>query len=37
MSEFAKNGSFDRLFPNQDFHKNLGLGNLTFQKKEYLL
>lgn len=28
MSEFAKNGSFDRLFPNQDFHKSLGLGNL---------
>lgn len=28
ISEFDKDGSFDRLFPNQDFHKNLGLGNL---------
>ena len=28
MSDFDKNGSFDRLFPNQDFHKNLGFGNL---------
>ncbi len=28
LSEFAKEGSFDRLFPNQDFHKGLGLGNL---------
>jgi len=28
LSEFDKDGSFDRLFPNQDFHKSLGLGNL---------
>lgn len=28
ISEFDKDGSFDRLFPNQDFHKSLGLGNL---------
>ena len=28
LSEFDKEGSFDRLFPNQDFHKSLGLGNL---------
>ncbi len=28
LSDFAKNGSFDRLFPNQDFHKVLGVGNL---------
>lgn len=28
MSDFDRNGSFDRLFPNQDFHKQLGLGNL---------
>lgn len=28
ISDFEKNGSFDRLFPNQDFHKGIGLGNL---------
>lgn len=28
ISEFDKDGSFDRLFPNQDFHTSLGLGNL---------
>ncbi len=28
ISEFQKEASFDRLFPNQDFHKGLGYGNL---------
>src|SRR5690606_34639288 len=28
FSRFDKNSSFDRLFPNQDFHKGKGLGNL---------
>ena len=28
ISEFSKDGSFDRLFPNQDSHTGLGLGNL---------
>ena len=27
-SEFDKDGSFDRVFPNQDFHRGLGFGNL---------
>ena len=28
LSEFEKEASFDRLFPNQDFHKGKGYGNL---------
>lgn len=28
IGEFEKNESFDRLFPNQDFHSGKGLGNL---------
>ncbi|MBB6129554.1 DEAD/DEAH box helicase [Mucilaginibacter lappiensis] len=28
ISEFDKNSSFDRLFPNQDYHSKKGLGNL---------
>ncbi|MCX6807259.1 MAG: DEAD/DEAH box helicase family protein [Patescibacteria group bacterium] len=28
ISEFAKEISFDRLFPNQDYHSGIGLGNL---------
>src|SRR5690554_3375645 len=28
ISKFDKNSSFDRLFPNQDFHTGKGLGNL---------
>ncbi len=28
FSAFEKNSSFDRLFPNQDFHSGKGLGNL---------
>jgi len=28
FSAFDKSSSFDRLFPNQDFHKGKGLGNL---------
>ena len=28
ISIFDKNSSFDRLFPNQDFHSGKGLGNL---------
>ena len=28
FSVFDKNSSFDRLFPNQDFHSGKGLGNL---------
>ncbi len=28
LSKFDKNSSFDRLFPNQDYHKGKGLGNL---------
>lgn len=28
ISHFDKEPSFDRLFPNQDFHKGKGLGNL---------
>ena len=28
FSQFDKNSSFDRLFPNQDFHSGKGLGNL---------
>ncbi|MEM6803228.1 MAG: DEAD/DEAH box helicase family protein [Bacteroidota bacterium] len=28
LSPFEKEQSFDRLFPNQDYHKGLGLGNL---------
>lgn len=28
LSEFEKDASFDRLFPNQDFHKGKGYGNL---------
>ena len=28
ISVFDKNSSFDRLFPNQDFHSGKGLGNL---------
>src|SRR5699024_5315279 len=28
LSEFDKDGSFDRLFPNQDYHSGKGLGNL---------
>ena len=28
ISKFDKNSSFDRLFPNQDFHSGKGLGNL---------
>ncbi len=35
FSQFEKEISFDRLFPNQDYHTNLGFGNLIalpFQK-----
>jgi superfamily II DNA or RNA helicase len=28
LSEFEKDASFDRLFPNQDYHSGKGLGNL---------
>lgn len=28
LSQFDKEVSFDRLFPNQDYHSNLGVGNL---------
>ena len=28
LSPFEKEQSFDRLFPNQDYHKGVGLGNL---------
>jgi hypothetical protein len=28
LSEFEKNDSFDRLFPNQDYHSGKGFGNL---------
>ncbi len=28
LSEFEKEISFDRLFPNQDYHANQGIGNL---------
>ena len=28
ISHFDKEPSFDRLFPNQDFHSGKGLGNL---------
>lgn len=28
LSEFEKGVSFDRLFPNQDYHTNQGIGNL---------
>lgn len=28
LSEFEKEISFDRLFPNQDYHSNQGIGNL---------
>lgn len=28
LSEFEKEISFDRLFPNQDYHTNQGIGNL---------
>lgn len=28
IGEFEKNESFDRLFPNQDYHSGKGLGNL---------
>lgn len=28
LSEFEKEVSFDRLFPNQDYHSNNGIGNL---------
>ena len=28
LSEFEKEVSFDRLFPNQDYHTNQGIGNL---------
>lgn len=28
LSEFEKDGSFDRLFPNQDDHSGIGFGNL---------
>ncbi len=28
LSEFEKEVSFDRLFPNQDYHSNKGMGNL---------
>lgn len=28
LSEFEKEISFDRLFPNQDYHTNVGFGNL---------
>lgn len=28
LSEFEKEVSFDRLFPNQDYHTNVGFGNL---------
>jgi hypothetical protein len=28
ISVFDKNSSFDRLFPNQDYHSKKGLGNL---------
>jgi hypothetical protein len=28
LSEFEKDASFDRLFPNQDFHSGKGFGNL---------
>lgn len=28
LSDFEKEVSFDRLFPNQDFHSNNGIGNL---------
>lgn len=28
LSEFEKEVSFDRLFPNQDYHANKGIGNL---------
>jgi len=28
ISQFEKEPSFDRLFPNQDFHSGIGLGNL---------
>jgi len=28
LSEFDKNTSFDRLFPNQDYHSGKGFGNL---------
>lgn len=28
LSEFEKEISFDRLFPNQDYHSNQGMGNL---------
>ncbi len=27
ISVFDKNSSFDRLFPNQDYHSKKGLGN----------
>ncbi len=36
LSQFDKEVSFDRLFPNQDYHSNLGVGNLIalpFQKE----
>lgn len=29
ISQFEKDDSFDRLFPNQDFHSKEGLGNLV--------
>jgi len=28
ISDFEKDGSFDRLFPNQDYHSGKGFGNL---------